>query len=82
MCKENDSGHYRNRPEIAISIGHDFLNEHLVICDGFFTMNTMNTVLFIMIFEIAISRRFQAVSAGDRDLTMDYLNHTCGVAFR
>ena len=43
---------------------------------------TMNTVLFIMIFEIAISRRFQAVSAGDRDLTMDYLNHTCGVAFR
>ena len=47
-----------------------------------FTMNTMNTVLFIMIFEIVISRRFQVVSAGDRDPTMDYLNHTCGVAFR
>ena len=47
-----------------------------------FTMNTMNTVLFIMIFEIVISCRFQAVSSGDRDLTMDYLNHTCGVAFR
>ena len=43
---------------------------------------TTNTVLFIMIFEIAISWRFQAVSAGDRDPTMDYLNHTCGVAFR
>ena len=47
-----------------------------------FSMHTMNIVLFVMIFEIAISRRFQAVSAGDRDLTMDYLNHTCGVAFR
>ena len=45
-------------------------------------MNTMNIVLFIMIFEIVISRRFQAVSAGDRDPTIDYLNHTCGVAFR
>ena len=44
------------------------------------TMHTMNTVFFIMIFEIVISRRFRAVSSGDCDLTMDYLNHEAAVS--
>ena len=52
-------------------------------------MCTVKSMTYITMFvakittpEIAISWWFQAVSAGDCDPTMDYLNHTCGVGIR
>ena len=59
-------------------MGLDFVDEHLDICHDLFHTHHEALAFYHVIRDCDLP----AVSAGDRNPTMDYLNHTCGVAFR